>query len=254
VTAPGTVLGMALLATLVAIYYGVVVRLVGEPVARRVLTVVAGRSTWARTRSIADLDGVIRLLLAGLMQLSFVATIIALFAVQPSRILPGRPDPVLIGFGVVLGVAEAALGTQLAFLASRVADALRRGGQPLSLEAWLTVARGGWMRYYLRTAATAPFPVLALATTLYVVGEELVFRGVVLGVGVPALGPVVAGCLSVVLFVLAQVFYTPGWRTALFPMVGALAIGVIHACLFVLVPDITPLIVAHVVMFLVAVL
>ena len=253
-TARMGVVQVALLAALVAVYYGAVLRVVGEPLARRVLNVVAEKSAWVRTWSLADADAVSRLVLAGLMQAAFLVALIVIFPVSWGKILPQRVDLVLILLGVVLGVAEAALGTQLAFLASRVVDAAQRHGQPMSLEAWLTVARGGWMRYYLRSAAAAPRPLLIAATGLYVVGEELVFRGVVLGSSLHVLGAGSAAALSVFLFLLAQVFYTPGWRTALFPLMGALVVGVTHAYLFIVVPDITPLIVAHETMFLVTVL
>ena len=195
-----------------------------------------------------------RLLLAGLMQASFLVALIVLFPVNWGKVLPHHVDVVLVPLGVVLGVAEAGLGTQLAFLSSRVVDAAQRHGQPMSLEAWLTVARGGWMRYYVRTAAMAPRPVLIGATVLYVVGEELIFRGVILGSSLATLGIGPAVALSVSLFLLAQVFHTPGWRTALFPLSGALVVGVTHAYLLIAVPDITPLIVAHVTMFLVTAL
>src|SRR5208282_3344638 len=187
-TARMGVVQVALLAALVAVYYGAVLRVVGEPLARRVLNVVAEKSAWVRTWSLADADAVSRLVLAGLMQAAFLVALIVIFPVSWGKILPQRVDLVLILLGVVLGVAEAALGTQLAFLASRVVDAAQRHGQPMSLEAWLTVARGGWMRYYLRSAAAAPRPLLIAATGLYVVGEELVFRGVVLGSSLHVLG------------------------------------------------------------------
>ena len=247
-------LQVALLALLVAAYYRRIVRLVGEPMARRALAVILERSPSANMWSRADMDGVSRLVLAGIMQLIFVSFLVILFPIHWSELLPGHLNPILLLLGVILGIAEAALGSQLAFLAFRLADTVQRNKQPMSMEAWLTVARGGWMRYYVRTAAVAPRPLLVGVTALYVVGEELVFRGVVLGATAPRIGAGFAGCLSVVLFLLAQVSYTPGWRTALFPLVGALVVGVVHAYLYTIVPEIAPLMVAHVTMFLVAVL
>lgn len=248
------ILQVTLVAVLVAVYYGRVVRLVGEPMARQLLGLANERSTWVKTLSLADVDGVTRLLLAGILQAGFLVALVAVAPLDWGDFLPSGLDPVLVLLGVLLGVAEAAMATQLAFLASRVADALQRRGQRMTLEAWLAVGRGGWMRYYLRTAAVAPAPLLVGATGLYVIGEELIFRGVVVGTALPVFGTAAAVCLSVVLFVVAQVFYTPGWRTALFPMVGAFAVGLVHACLIVAVPDITPLVVAHLTMFLVTVL
>jgi membrane protease YdiL (CAAX protease family) len=195
---------------------------------------------------------VVRLLLAGVMQAGFLLGLITLFRLAPHDLGLGSVNPVLILLGVPLGVAEAALATYVGFVGCRVAE-LRGGDTPQTLQGWLTVARGGWIRYYLRTASVAPTWLLVGATVLYVAGEELVFRGVVLhaadGWGAPA-----ALLLSVALFTTAQVFYTPNWRTAMFPVLGAVVLGIVHGCLFLTVPDVTPLIVAHAVMFLVTVL
>jgi membrane protease YdiL (CAAX protease family) len=233
-------------------YYGRVVRLVGEPVARRVRTALVDGSPLARRWSLADLDGLVRLLLAGAMQAGFLLLLVAALPVRFADLAPARRDGWLLLLGVPLGIAEAGLGTYAAYLGSRVAQRLQPGRTPTTVEGWLTVARGGWIRYYLRTAAAFPSWLLVAATLLYVGGEEAIFRGVLLtsAAGLPATAAVV---LSTALFAAAQVFYTPGWRTALFPVLGATVVGVIHGCLYLAVPDLAPLIVAHATMFLVTV-
>jgi membrane protease YdiL (CAAX protease family) len=233
---------------LVLAYYGRVVRLVGEPLARQALGTLGGTAV-ARRRSLADLDGIVRLLLAGGMQVAFLLLLVAALPVRFGDLVPQHWDGWLLLLGVPLGVAEAGLGTYAAYLGSRIAQRIRPDGTPTSVEGWLAVARGGWIRYYLRTAAAFPTWLLVAATLLYVGGEELVFRGVLLGSasGLPAAAAV---ALSTALFAAAQVFYTPGWRTALFPVLGAGVVGVVHGCLYLAVPDLTPLILAHATMFL----
>jgi membrane protease YdiL (CAAX protease family) len=233
-------------------YYGRVVRLVGEPLARRVLTSLVDGSPLARRWSLADLDGVVRLLLAGAMQVVFVAVLLAALPVRPADLAPDRWDGWLLLLGVPLGVAEAGLGTYAAYLGSRIAERLHPGRTPTTVEGWLTVARGGWIRYYLRTAAAFPTWLLVAATLLYVGGEEVVFRGILL-TSTAHLPATAAVALSTALFAAAQVFYTPGWRTALFPVLGATVLGIVHGCLYLAVPDLAPLIVAHATMFLVTV-
>ncbi|HEY8340510.1 MAG TPA: CPBP family glutamic-type intramembrane protease [Egibacteraceae bacterium] len=241
------------LAVLVVVYYGRVVRLVGEPLNASVVGALLDNARVARRWSLADLDGVVRLLLAGAMQAAFLVGLVALLPVTWAEALPSRLDWRLLLLGVPLGIAEAGCSTQVAYWASRVAERLRPGSAPTSVEGWLSVARGGWIRYYLRTAAVAPTWLLLAATILYVGGEEVLFRAVVLEASA-APGPALAVLVSVALFVTAQVFYTPGWQTALFPVVGAVVVGVVHGCLYLVVPDVTPLVVAHVTMFLVTVL
>jgi hypothetical protein len=242
-----------LLGVLVVVYYGQVVRLLGEPLARGIVATLSGTGPGPRRWSLADLAGVVRLLLAGVLQACFLLALVAVLPLSAHDLLPGRWDGRLLLLGVPLGVAEAGLATYVAYLGSRIASRLNPESAPASIEGWLQVARGGWIRYYLRTAAAAPTWLLVCATSLYVAGEELVFRKVVLTstTGLPA---ALAVGLSVLLFVAAQVFYTPGWQTALFPVLGAVVVGVVHGCLFLAVPEVTPLVVAHVTMFLVTVL
>lgn len=245
---------MALVLTaFVATYYGAIVRLVGEPLLRHTLGVLASGTTMARRWTWAEIEGVVRLLLAGLMQAAFIALLVALTPVSVRDLVPKNWDVRLIPLGILLGVGEAGLATQLALLASRFARLWRPGDTPATVEGWLSVARGGWIRYYLRTAEAAPVWLLVAATVLYVAGEEIVFRGIVISCLAGTAAPV-AVTLSTVLFVLVQVFYTPGWQTALFPMIGATVVGIVHGVLFVMVPDLTPLIVAHAIMFLITVL
>lgn len=73
---------------------------------------------------------------------------------------------------------------------------------------------------------------------------------VIAAVGDAGMG--VALAASVTLFVGIQVFNMPSWRAAMFPVLGALVVGVVHGALYLAVPDITPLIVAHFVLFMVA--
>jgi len=237
----------------VVLYYGRVVRIVGEPGARRVTGLLLERTSLGRRCAVADLDGVVRLLLAGAMQLAFVTLMVAALPVALDDLVPRDWNPVLVALGVPLGLAEAGLASYVAYIGTQVMERVGPSGTPSGIEAWLTVGRGGGVRYYLRTASVAPGWLLVVATAVYVAGEELVFRGLLLTVGAD-LPTVVIVPVSVALFCLAQVFYTPGWETALLPVLGAVVIGIVHASLFLVVPDVTPLIVAHAVMFLATVL
>ena len=249
---PGPWLAALALWLAVLVYYGRVVRAVGEPTARRLTGWLLERTALGRRWAFADLDGVVRLLLAGGMQFGFLCAVIALLPATLGDLLFSGWDPVLVVLGIPLGVAEAGLATYAAYLVTQVMERVGPSGTPIGIESWLAAGRGGWVRYYLRTASVAPGWLLVVATTVYVAGEELVFRGLLLTTGaqLPAL---LVAVVAVALFCLAQVFYTPGWQTALLPVTGALVIGIVHTVLFQMVPNVTPLIVAHTVMFLVTV-
>jgi hypothetical protein len=90
------------------------------------------------------------------------------------------------------------------------------------------------------------------------VGEAplVTFIGYVATTGASAIAPAHSRRLdvSVALFTAAQVFRMPSWRSAMFPALGARTLGVVDGLLFLAVPTILPLIVAHIVFFLVATL
>jgi hypothetical protein len=117
---------------------------------------------------------------------------------------------------------------------------------------WLGLSRGGWIRHHLKTMEVVSLP-LALALTATQVGsEEVVFRGLVLS-WLREAGPFLAIGISCLLFTVMQVFLMSSWRAAMFPVVGAIVMGVTHSVLFWHYPVLIPLMVAHVVFFLFAV-
>lgn len=210
------------------------------------------RLRWTRRRSVAEMTGVVRLGLAGLT----LATVCLLLALLTGA---GTADlgftglhPIRIVYGVFLGLGELGLGSLLGHLAIRVSVALAPGG-PTDMGDWLTVARGGWMSFYLKTIEVAPLPVALALIVLYVGSEEVLFRGVLFHHFLP-LGPAGAVAASTAVFAAVQAIHMPSWRAAMFPCIGALMMGAVHGALFQATGDIAPLVVAHAVFFLAAVL
>jgi hypothetical protein len=234
-------------ATVVA-YYSVVVGRGGDLAARRLLGAAVARSG----RAVDDVDSVLRMSMAAAMQLAFALLLIAALGIPAAALVPDTLRPELVALGAVLGAGEALLGSFLGTVAMRVAARIAPRSTPADAAQWLTVGRGGWMRLFLRTAETAPLRFGLAVMTLYIAVEEVIFRGVLItflreGGAAPAL------VLSVVAFVAVQVFSMPSWHAAIFPAVGALVVGIVHGALFLAVPDLTPLVVAHLVLFVVAV-
>jgi Type II CAAX prenyl endopeptidase Rce1-like len=200
-------------------------------------------------------DAVCALGYAAILQVGFF--VLLALAIDKAALSPQSLfycDPVLILLGVVLGIGEMGLSTLLGFAAIVAVDSLQKWSKKEPRTAsqrpvvegtdWSTTARGGWMQYYLKAITILPRPVGVASVLLYVFFEEGVFRGVVLGSlapfgWAPALG------ISVALFMIVQTFHTPGWRTAIFPVIGALVLGIVNGALFLTVPKIMPLALAH---------
>jgi membrane protease YdiL (CAAX protease family) len=124
---------------------------------------------------------------------------------------------------------------------------------PRDMRQWIAMSRAGWMQGYLVTLHSVSLPTSVSLTVAYVAVEEIVFRGIMITFLLP-LGAVAAVTLSTIVFAIVQAFQMPGWRNAIFPATGAVVMGIVHGTLFVAVPDVAPLIVAHAVFFLAAVL
>jgi len=200
-------------------------------------------------------DAVCALGYAGILQFCFF--VVLALAFDPAA-LDRRSllycDPVLALLGIILGIGEMGLSTLLGFAAIIIIDTIRKKSSTMPRAVsqravaggtdWSTTARGGWMQYYIKAMTILPRPIGVASVLLYVFFEEGVFRGVILGSLAP-FGSAPALAISVVLFMLVQTFHMPGWRTAMFPVIGALVLGIVHGALFLAVPKIMPLALAH---------
>jgi hypothetical protein len=224
----------------------------GRSRARSVSRALLTRLRVATRHSVDQIESVAGLAIASVGQLCFCAFAITVSGVTVGSLVPDTFRPVLLLYGLALGIGEAALASFLAYATFRALDAAKSGTRR-DHQGWLAISRGGWMRFYLRTAEVAPWPVLVGLTTLYITVEELFFRGVLVGMFEPH-GNVLAVVVPTIFFMLVQTFHMPSWQSALFPLVGAMVVGVIHSAMYLAVPDLTPLIVAHMTLFLITVL
>src|SRR5262249_52148527 len=165
---------------------------------------------------------------------------------------PGFPGDRLFGTHVDAGVwaAAALLGAGELALTSLVCTTIVEVAVASGADArrWSARSRGGWMSLFLLTARAAPSTLTIASVCLYVTVEELIFRGILI-TELAGWGGAAAVCVSAGLFVAVQAFGMPNVPAALYPMVGALVIGIVHGVLFWLVPAVAPLALAHVAFF-----
>jgi len=231
---------------LIGVFYGLLLHRIGRlsgTLAKHLM--LSSRLGWARVTDICKLS------IATLSQLVFALILIAVTGVKLGAVFGF--DPLLVALGVLLGVAQMGLVSLCANVAMHTASALLPDAAPQTNAQWLAIARGGWMREYHSTINAAPRTVAVLIVSAYVLVEELVFRATLITYFADH-GPLLAIGLSSAAFILVQVLHTPNWKTAMFPVIGALIVGPVHGYLFYYGGDITPLVVAHATFFLVAVL
>jgi len=222
-----------------ALFYRTVVRHWGPAAG-----LVVERLGLSDTRSVREMEAIGKLAAAGVAQALFGAGLLLVLDVDVGMIAGLSPE--LLALGALLGFGELALASFLGTLVVRLD--LMRGSDERTVRAWIAQGRGGWMGLFGATVAAAP-PWFALASvSLYVAGEELVFRAIMIDATAGA-GAAAAVALSLILFVIVQAFNMPSIRAATFPIVGAVVVGIVHGVLFWQTYDLLPLILAHVTFF-----
>ncbi|MEZ0074777.1 lysostaphin resistance A-like protein [Planotetraspora sp. GP83] len=233
---------------------------------------VAHLLPFARRWDASERSGVLELAAAGASHVLVVALLALVTGIDLTRLGLGLDRPDLMALGAAIGVGEVALGSlicraliegvQATSRRDAVPERFKSRAQPATATGaaasgertrqWLGLSRGGWIRHHLKTMEVVSLP-LALALTAVQVGsEEVVFRGLVL-TWLRDAGPVLAVGISCLLFTVMQVFLMSSWRAAIFPVVGAVVMGLTHSLLFWHYPTLIPLMVAHVTFFLFAV-
>lgn len=163
---------------------------------------------------------------------------------------------VLLPFGLLLGLAQMSVSIFVCQVIITAVNAVQSGthsGGPghrsraLAPELWTDYSRAGWMRHHLVASTSLPRWLSITLTSGQVACEEIVFRGIIPTV-IPHGGLIIAG----VLFVVMQSFFMPTWRSAFFPVVGAVLMSVTHGFLITEVPELWPLVVAHAASFFTA--
>jgi hypothetical protein len=197
------------------------------------------------TSPLREIESMSKLAAAGAAQAMFAAGLMAATGIELSSLLGDGPRPELIALGAVLGVGELALASVLCAVVAEVALLTTPPEQRRSVhERWMAESRGGWMAQFSATLRVAPAWFAMACVGLYVAGEELIFRGILIELLRPH-GAAVAIGTSLALFTMVQVFHKPSLRAALFPVVGAAVVGFVHGLLYWQAPGVLPLVVAH---------
>jgi membrane protease YdiL (CAAX protease family) len=232
----------------IVLFYKLFYRALSDPRIYRALRGLLRRSAYTKTRSLDEVSQVFHLGVTGLAQAVFCVVLAVLLGVE----LPGVAGPNfslrLVAYGVVLGVVQVGMSSFLCFCAILMWQRLQPGRVPSTMDEWLSLAKAGWMRQYLKTARHVWWPLAALTILVYISFEEVVFRAVLIDAFRP-LGDGLAVVLAGALFVSVQVFHMPSWKSAMFPIVGASLVGLCHGILYLHTGEITPLVVAHAVFF-----
>lgn len=233
----------ALVILLVAAHYHWVRRWLNRFASR-----VAPRFATARPLAVGDVLQVVRLITAGLAQALLVVFLLWITSVDLIGLFTNHFEVRLVFLGILLGIGEMAAASLLCLIGLKIVDSFAPSDELAGRGDWITLVNSGWMAEFVKTRQLASFPVMVLIAAFYIAVEEIIFRGVLIQ-SLVQINSVFAFLASLFLFVLAQIGPMPSWRAALFPIIGATMVGVVHGLLFLNLPNLVPLITAHVVMF-----
>ena len=201
----------------------------------------------------SDIDGVVELAMIAASHVLFCALLIVILPVKFAVIHVDWVDvPAYFIYGVLLGIGCMGLSALLCKIAIKLVDLFRKDGA-YNLKSWLTMGRGGWIKHHLQSIEILPIYLSLLILVMQVGSEEVIFRGVILNYFMQ-FGDFAAFSTAWILFVLMQAFLMNKWQCAIFPMIGAGVMGFIHSVLYLQVPILWPLIIAHVTFFLFSVI
>jgi membrane protease YdiL (CAAX protease family) len=146
--------------------------------------------------------------------------------------------------GVLIGMGSVCTAILLCTVAIKIVECVVYHNDGPSLDEWTAISGAGWMRHYKHTIKLFPLVIAILIITLQIGSEEIIFRGILIPLFEPY-GAGVAFIVSTVLFVLMQWFHMPSLISAMFPVIGATVMGIIHGFLYIHHAAVTPLIISH---------
>jgi hypothetical protein len=217
-------------------------------VSRRIVPRLPGGSKYTTK----ELYSVVKTVLGVTSQALLIVAVLIVFPSTRPTSLHLFGSIVLAPAGVLLGLAEMAASIIAAQYVLRIFDLVAARfdlrGASLPTQVWIDLSRAGWMGTMATIRKRFPRSLSISLVWAQVACEEAMFRHCF-----PLLiGGAPGRWVSAGLFVIMQMFGMPGWRSALFPVIGAAVMGVTHAYVYALSPFLLPLIIAHATSFFAA--
>lgn len=200
-----------------------------------------------------DINGVVELAIIAISHVVFCIFLLFIIPIHwPSAHIDLIHIPIFILYGVLLGIGCMGVSVLMSKLAMQLIATFKKNSD-YDIKTWLTFSRGGWIKHHLQSMEVLPIYLSLIVLAMQVGSEEFIFRGIWLNYFM-IFGAPIALLSSVFFFVVMQAFLMSKWQGAIFPMIGAMVMGVVHSILYLQVPVLWPLIIAHITFFLFAVI
>lgn len=209
---------------------------------------LALKTTAIKHYPLSQIVGVIELSIVSICHVIFCILLLSCFKINISSIC--KNTSILSCFyGVLIGIGSVGLSILLCSVGMKIFEIIAKDKSPKSIEGWMAVANAGWIRHHKHTIKVLPFYISLLIITLQIGSEEVIFRVVLNDVFMPY-GIEIAFVISTGLFIFMQTLHMPSMASAMFPILGATVMGIIHGLIYIHNPSIVPLIISHLTFFM----
>jgi len=212
---------------------------------------IAKISNWYNHSSLQERTGTFELILIASSHVIFCLLLIHVFSLNLQVLGLFKINISSIIYGAVLGVGEMYLSSLLCLFAIRLMQTFQYQNAPNNIEGWSVLAKAGWIRHHFHTVNLIPIIPAYLVVLLQLASEEVIFRGVLFNLFLPY-GFFAAFFISLILFAYMQIFLMPSIKSCIFPVIGAITMGVFHGYLYFKTGELVPLIIAHFSFFIIA--
>lgn len=209
---------------------------------------LATKSTLVKKHPLSQVIGAVELLSISIFHTIFCISLALAFHIDIKNVFFNTNILDCI-YGALIGIGCVGTSILLCTVGMKLIELYDADNAPKSLNDWLAVSGAGWIRHHKHTIKIFPIFISILIITLQIGSEETIFRSILIQLFAPY-GIQTAFIVSTLLFILMQIFHMPNMMSAMFPIIGATVMGVIHGILYIYHPSITPLIISHLTFFL----
>lgn len=209
---------------------------------------IAEKFSLIQTHPFNQVVGVIELVIVAICHVFFCAFLLWCFNIDVN-LLYTNTTLLDCFYGVLIGIGSVGFSISLCVAAMKCLEKIAKNKVPQSFDGWMAVSSAGWIRHHKHTVKILPLYVAIVIITLQVGAEETIFRAVLLNVFMPY-GVIASFLISTILFIVMQIFHMPSMISALFPILGAVVMGITHGILYLINPSVVPLIISHVTFFI----
>lgn len=205
----------------------------------------ATRLKLTKKYSVEEAKGAVGFILVVMSHGLFAMLLIFMLDISYTQLGCSLPELKYAVYGLLLGLGLAGTAMIICLFVIKAWSALSQTTE----QQMMAALPGGWLKSYAYVKLVTPAWIYLPAILLQLSCEELIFRSIFINY-LLSLGYFFSIMVSALFFTGMQIFLMATLRGALFPVLGALLIGIVHGYLFLIINSIWPFIISHSIFFI----